>query len=83
MEIAELFNKFINIYEENQISNWITILSTVLPIIISIIVLWQNHIISKRNEIILDIMSTTYIKTQRKLNKWRVIRKYTSCYLLC
>lgn len=50
MEVVSILEKFVNLYESNQIPNWITILSAVVPIIISIIVLWQNHIISKRNE---------------------------------
>ncbi len=50
MERVNILEKFVSLYENNQIPNWITILSTVVPIIISIIVLWQNHIIFKRNE---------------------------------
>ncbi len=50
MEIVSILEKFVSLYESNQIPNWITILSAVVPIIISIIVLWQNHIIFKRNE---------------------------------
>ena len=50
--IINVLEKFVNLYENNQIPNYITILSTMIPIILSIVVIVQNHIISKINEIL-------------------------------
>lgn len=50
-QIIELLNKAVNIYEANQMPNWLTISCTiVLPLAFSAIVIIQNHVISRRNE---------------------------------
>ena len=67
MELTEIFNKFINMYAENQIPNWITILGTFVPIILSIVVIRQNHIIAERNEKLQKDISSNNEKLQESL----------------
>ncbi len=50
-ELIISIEKFINIYESNQIPNWLTIIcSIVLPLVLSIIVIFQNCKHNKQNE---------------------------------
>lgn len=65
-QIIGLFDKFVNIYESNQIPNWLTIGCTIImPIVLSIIVIIQNIIISKRNEKLQKDLLNNEIKIKR------------------
>lgn len=68
MELITVLEKFVNLYENNQIPNSITILSTIIPIILSIVVIVQNHIISKRNEALQEKIANDNEKLQRNLS---------------
>lgn len=69
MELINVLEKFVNLYENNQIPNFITILSTIIPIILSIVVIVQNHIISKRNEKLQEKIANDNEKLQKNLSK--------------
>ena len=65
-QIIGVFDKFVNIYESNQIPNWLTIGCTIImPIVLSIIVIIQNIIISKRNEKLQKDLLNNEIKIKR------------------
>lgn len=50
MNIVEVFEKFITVYQENQLPEFISILNIAIPIVLSIVVIIQNYYINKRNE---------------------------------
>ena len=85
MEIINILKEFVNLYESNQIPSWVAILSAILPIIISIILLYQNHIIYKRSEKVQKYIAKNNEEMQKDIyNKEVKIKRYdiiVNCYI--